>query len=215
MTDPDYKALCAELRHFVAEYQQMRGLDPENIYSIHEGIPGKEAHIRVSQLTLAADLLERLSQAEPVAPTDEERIEAAFVMGQTGAPPLEIERLAFESWMRGHSWQVEGVWNGTTYDDRGPTRISSVDVGAMQTRRMWATWRDCATLARYARPTIQPVPVSERLPGLEELATLVPLMHRGASLCHSEGFEEQHDAIRRIADFLEQLMPQAGGSTNA
>ena len=65
------------------------------------------------------------------------------------------------------------------------------------------------------RPTIEPVPVSERLPGPEELATLVPLMHSGASLCHSEGFYEESDAIGRIADFLEQLMPQAGGSTNA
>jgi hypothetical protein len=61
----DFRALCAELRHFVAEYQQMRGLDPENIYSIHQGIPEKEAHLRVSRLTLAADLLERLAQTEP------------------------------------------------------------------------------------------------------------------------------------------------------
>ena len=29
--------LAAELRHFVTEYQKMRGLDPENIYSIHQG----------------------------------------------------------------------------------------------------------------------------------------------------------------------------------
>ena len=64
MTNPDYRALCAELRHFVAEYQQMHGLDPENIYSIHQGIPEKEAHLRVSQLTLAADLLERQKLAD-------------------------------------------------------------------------------------------------------------------------------------------------------
>jgi hypothetical protein len=68
-----------------------------------------------------------------------------------------------------------------------------------------------AVLARWSTPAIQPVPVSERLPGPEELATLVPLMHRGASLCHSEGFYEESDAIGRIADLLEQLMPQAGG----
>ena len=50
--------LVAELRHFVAEYQKMRGLDPENIYSIQQGDAEKEAHLRVSRLTLAADLLE-------------------------------------------------------------------------------------------------------------------------------------------------------------
>jgi hypothetical protein len=69
-------------------------------------------------------------------------------------------------------------------------------------------------VARWGAPAIQPVAVSERLPGPEELATLVPLMHSGASLCHSEGFYEESDAIGRIADFLEQLMPQAGESTN-
>jgi hypothetical protein len=102
---------------------------------------------------------ERPPATQPVAPTDSERIEAAFVMGQTGAPPSEVERLAFESWMRGHCWQVEGVWNGTTYDDRGPFGVSSIDVGAMQTRRMWAVWRDCAVLSR---PAIQPVPDNTR-----------------------------------------------------
>ena len=77
-------------------------------------------------------------------------------------PSSETERLAFESWMRGHSWLVGGVWNGTTYDDRGPSRVSSVDVGAMQTRMLWAAWRDRAALACLGRPAIDPVPVSER-----------------------------------------------------
>ena len=94
-----------------------------------------------------------LAQPEPEGPTDEDRIKAAFVMGQTGAPSSETERLAFESWMRGHSWLVEGVWDGTTYDDRGPSRVSSVDVGAMQTRMLWAAWRDRAALARWGRLT--------------------------------------------------------------
>ena len=93
-----------------------------------------------------------LAQPEPEGPTDEDRIKAAFVMGQTGAPSSETERLAFESWMRGHSWLVEGVWDGTTYDDRGPSRVSWVDVGAMQTRMLWAAWRDRAALARWGRP---------------------------------------------------------------
>lgn len=50
--------LAAELRHFLAGYQQMRGLDREYIYSIHRG-DAMEAHLRVSRLTRAADLLQQ------------------------------------------------------------------------------------------------------------------------------------------------------------
>jgi hypothetical protein len=57
--------LAAELRHFVTEYQKMRGLDPENIYSIHQGDAKKEAHLRVSRLTRTAEILER-QQPQPV-----------------------------------------------------------------------------------------------------------------------------------------------------
>jgi len=109
----------------------------------------------VALITEAHDFLD---QPEPEELTDEERIKAAFAMGQTGAPSSETERLAFESWMRGHSWLVEGVWNGTTYDDRGPSRVSSVDVGAMQTRMLWAAWRDRAALTRLGRPAVEPEP---------------------------------------------------------
>ena len=71
---------------------------------------------------------------------------------------------------------------------------------------------DRARAALDAQP--EPVAVSERLPGPEELATLVPLMQGGASLCHNECYYQQSDAIYRIADLLEQLMPQTGESTN-
>jgi hypothetical protein len=94
---------------------------------------------------------------EPVLLTPD----AAFAIGQTGGPPSEAERLAFEAWMRGHSWLVAGKWNGTTYADP-QERYSSVDVPAMQTRMLWAAWRDRAALGYSA---IEPVPVSERLPG--------------------------------------------------
>jgi hypothetical protein len=53
--------LAAELRHFVAERKKMRGLDPETIYSIHEGDAEKEAHLRVSRLLRIAELLECLT----------------------------------------------------------------------------------------------------------------------------------------------------------
>jgi hypothetical protein len=50
--------LAAELRHFIAGYQKMRGLDPEYIYSIHRGSKN-EAHLRVSRLARVAELLEQ------------------------------------------------------------------------------------------------------------------------------------------------------------
>jgi hypothetical protein len=64
--DGEVAELVAELRHFIAEYQQFRGLDPENIYSLHQGDPEKEAHLRISRLTRATDLLQR-QRPQPVA----------------------------------------------------------------------------------------------------------------------------------------------------
>ena len=54
--DGEAAELAAELRHFVAGYQQMRGLDPEHVYSIHRG-DAMEAHLRISRLSRIAELL--------------------------------------------------------------------------------------------------------------------------------------------------------------
>ena len=54
--DGEVAELVAELRHFVAGYQQMRGLDPEHVYSIHRG-DAMEAHLRISRLSRIAELL--------------------------------------------------------------------------------------------------------------------------------------------------------------
>lgn len=54
--------LAAEIRHFLAGYQQFKGRDPECIYSINSGGP-MEAHIRVSRLARIAELLPRLVEA--------------------------------------------------------------------------------------------------------------------------------------------------------
>ena len=56
--DGEVAELVAEIRHFLAGYRKMRGLDPEHIYSIHRG-DKMEAHITVSRLTRAAELLQR------------------------------------------------------------------------------------------------------------------------------------------------------------
>lgn len=71
--DSESAELAAELRHFVAGYQQMRGLDPEHVYSIHRG-DAMEAHLRISRLSRIAELLERpapLPAPEPAAPVPE------------------------------------------------------------------------------------------------------------------------------------------------
>jgi hypothetical protein len=130
MTTPDYRALCAEL------VEQLQRAISEHGFCLE----AEDALMYRARTALA--------QPEAEGASDEDRIKAAFAMGQTGAPSSETERLAFESWMRGHSWLVQGVWNGTTYDDRGPSRVSSVDVGAMQTRMLWAAWRDRAALTQ-------------------------------------------------------------------
>ena len=74
--DREAAKLAAELRHFVAGYQQMRGLDPEHVYSIHRG-DAMEAHLRISRLSRIAELLERPTP-QPVVPTDEELDELYF-----------------------------------------------------------------------------------------------------------------------------------------
>jgi hypothetical protein len=67
---------------------------------------------------------------------------------------LEGERLAFEAWMAGHCWALGATWNGSGYisDREGASCGSYVCPQAMQTRRLWAAWRDRAALARHKTP---------------------------------------------------------------
>jgi len=107
-------------------------------------------HAEVEDIERAHKLVDEarayLAQPEPVPVS----ADAAFAIGQTGGSPSEVERLAFEAWMRGHSWLVSGKWNGTTYADP-QERHSSIDLPAMQTRMLWAAWRDRAALARWGK----------------------------------------------------------------
>jgi hypothetical protein len=75
-------------------------------------------------------------------------LDDAHAMGANGGPALEAERLAFEAWMAGHSWSMEGTrWDGDCYRGEGET-LGRVSSPAMGIRRMWAAWRDRAALAR-------------------------------------------------------------------
>jgi len=72
--------------------------------------------------------------------------EAAYSIGAKGATPTEAERLLFEAWMRGHCWAVDGDWNGSQYV-HAQEKTGFVHGGAMNTRGLWAAWRDRAALA--------------------------------------------------------------------
>jgi len=61
-------------------------------------------------------------------------LEAAQLMGAVGAPHNELERLAFEAYMRGHCWKA-GTWDAKT--------MSYTD---MSTRMLFAVWRDRGAL---------------------------------------------------------------------
>lgn len=70
-------------------------------------------------------------------------------MGAKGAAPTEAERVLFEAWMRGHCWSVVGEWDGRQYKHAHEAN-GFVHPGAMDTRRLWAAWRDRAALADHS-----------------------------------------------------------------
>jgi len=72
--------------------------------------------------------------------------QAAYDIGAKGSEPTEEDRLSFEAWMRGHCWKVEGDWNGRQYVHAHES-TGFAHGGAMNTRRLWAAWRDRGALA--------------------------------------------------------------------
>lgn len=91
-------------------------------------------------------------------PTDEASfLEAAYTMGARGGPVVELERLGFEAWMRGHCWALGATWNGNSYI--GPNEDNhNFCPRAMVTRQIWASWRDRGALATArAIPLLSPV----------------------------------------------------------
>ncbi len=97
---------------------------------------------------LSCDEVEALRAEREPTPS----VEAAHEMGATGAPATEPERLLFEAWMRGHCWALSATWRGTQYKS-DCEEGGNLDPRAMQTRRLWAAWRDRAALS------IPPCPV--------------------------------------------------------
>jgi hypothetical protein len=146
MTDTNPRDLIQRLAnalHDAADDVEGWGNYASSYFQEKHDLSGNVARIHA----MADEARAYLSQPEPVPVS----ADAAFAIGQTGGPPSEVERLAFEAWMRGHSWLVSGKWNGTTYADP-QERHSSIDLPAMQTRMLWAAWRDRAALARWGSP---------------------------------------------------------------
>ncbi len=76
-------------------------------------------------------------------------VDAAYAMGEKGGPVVEAERLAFEAWMRGRCWMIGGKWDGTSYRSTSETGRHVCPL-ALQTRQLWAAWRDRAALTDNA-----------------------------------------------------------------
>lgn len=78
-------------------------------------------------------------------------VDDAYYMGATGGEATDGERLAFESWMRGHCWALCATWSGTAYRSDAE-QGGNIDPRAMRTRQLWAAWRDRAALADLKAP---------------------------------------------------------------
>ena len=74
-----------------------------------------------------------------------DKLAEAHRLGATGAEPTEEERLLFEAWMRGHCWALCATWNGKQYVSDAE-QGGCVDPRAMNTRQLFAAWRDRAAL---------------------------------------------------------------------
>jgi len=78
-------------------------------------------------------------------PADVEAL--AYELGAKGSPANEQDRLAFEAWMRGHCWSLCATWRDGYYRSDAEAG-GGLCPDAMNTRRLWAAWRDRGELAR-------------------------------------------------------------------
>ena len=69
-------------------------------------------------------------------------------MGAKGGPVDELERLAFEAWLKGHQWAFTCEWDGRTYIASTERYSAVVDPAASTMRMLWAAWRDRAALCK-------------------------------------------------------------------
>ena len=164
----DYRALCAEL---------VAALDPK--------VVGKDGYGPIAALLPRARAA--LAQPEPVAPTDEELLEMWhssdwFNEGATLREFISIARAVLAKWGNSQgildsSPQPEPV--APTDEEIEEWADASSEVPLEEMDPDIHGWRRCftkeefgasirAALTRWGTPAIQPVPVSERLPGADD-----------------------------------------------
>lgn len=97
---------------------------------------------RMGVLIYASDLRNLIATPQIPAPTEQQ----AYDMGAKGAPATDAERLLFEAWMRGHCWALCATWDGKCYRSDAEQN-GNIDPRAMNTRQLWASWRDRAALS--------------------------------------------------------------------
>lgn len=126
---------------------------------------------------------------------NDELMRLAADIGAKGADPTEADRLSFEAWMRGHCWEICGEWTGKTYqhpqEDNG-----FLHAGTMNTRRLFAAWRDRGALER---DLAQRAPLHGAVPEGYVLVkrTTLSLIARVA-----DGDGDEHDIARHIRSLL-------------
>ena len=155
------------------------------------GFPPRDDAYQINPLFLAAGA--QPVQQEPIT------AEAAYDMGANGGIPSETERLLFEAWMRGHCWAVIGEWNGKSYTHKHEA-TGFVHGGAMDTRRLWAAWRDRAALSAPVQAqegtNTTGTPEQERKPlnpcvCYDDAARKYCTKKRECTRCEASGIKEQ------------------------
>lgn len=123
--------------------------EPQNYWCDEEGTATVEDGT-IARLALAGHQIrfdaDEAPQPSPTpqlpAPTEQQ----AYDMGAKGAPATDAERLLFEAWMRGHCWALCATWDGKCYRSDSEQN-GNIDPRAMNTRQLWAAWRDRAALS--------------------------------------------------------------------
>jgi hypothetical protein len=158
---PDYRALCAELNHWVVE------------------LAASHPNLSDSAITWINEVVDRaasaLAQPEPVAPTDEDLEDLAEVMNVSGNPVPAMRR-ALELWGRPANQPVPVTdkelgrrFRAWWHDEgSGLPPLPGMDHKEHVRRISEIAWANGAYVARYGTPAIEPVPVSERLPGADD-----------------------------------------------
>jgi hypothetical protein len=135
-------------------------------------------------------------------------IEDSYAMGAKGGESLEEERLAFESWMRGHCWELGAIWDGKSY--KSQIEINNrgcFDPVAGMTRRLWAAWRDRAALSRLANTScnIDHIQISEHQTIVDNLKNEITELKAYDETVSAVSIQEGMDIVKQQSEVIDVL----------